>query len=367
MEGASGSDCGSGSGGRGAVLVLALFARGRGAGHLIRGASLVRDLHAAGREAFLCIEGDRSVEEALHAAGEGLRGSIIERAEIASRCWDFIVTDLFAVPEAEFERLRPLAPIIGIDEGGAARPLFDFLFDLLPQSRSKCPPNMLSPAFNKLPVMRKKEPFAIYGGAARRGSAARGGCAAREVGGKLKVLIVFGMENSKDLTAPAKAALEGLDLELTAIEGFKDIIPNLRDRLFEFDLLITHFGLCAFESIYAGTPVALISPSAYHAELSKAAGFFHLGIGKRGVRRLRKALPLLNKIAGTARAVAARYGLEKPQDESLGAFLSRLTISAPRLCPLCKAQTRGRLDGKSHGVAHIGHIIERFNDKTYKI
>ena len=50
-------------------------------------------------------------------------------------------------------------------------------------------------------------------------------------------------------------------------------VSCLREKLFEFDLVATHYGLTAFEALAAGCAVVLLPTSKLHENLSKKYGF----------------------------------------------------------------------------------------------
>jgi SAM-dependent methyltransferase len=317
-----------------------------------------------GREAFLWIPGDLK-DDVFGRFGDLFEGVDAERIlslrwDLPGRGWDFIILDRFRTPDAEFIFWSGLGPVIGIDEGGRRRNRFDFLIDLLP-SLLRREPNLNAPYLLPLPKNRGPEDFP---GAV-----------------PVRALISFGAEDSAGLGSraarviSARKAANRLDITLIAGRGRKlagvnvtGKFPGLKEHLAEYDLLITHFGLGAFEAVYARLPVLLISPTAYHEKLARNAGFFSLGRGGRGLRRLgicslnREFLEGLKK---RTLEIARRYGLEKDQckkdqsgsgqREDMGFFINSLSLRAPRNCPAC-----GGKAGPAAGV------LARFPEETYR-
>jgi SAM-dependent methyltransferase len=132
--------------------------------------------------------------------------------------------------------------------------------------------------------------------------------------------------------APAPPALEVLGS-----------IPSLGEHLAAYDLLITHFGLSAFEALHAGVPVILVSPGPYHRRLAETAGFVSAGIGSSGARRLGRLLSRLLRdpealanLRERCRSLARRHGLAGEQTKSfaelIAAFQPRFLT---RRCPCC--------------------------------
>jgi len=114
-----------------------------------------------------------------------------------------------------------------------------------------------------------------------------------------------------------------------------DTIPNLSQHLSEYDLVITHYGLTAYEALYSGTSVLLDHPTSYHKKLAKAAGFLDM-----------KHIKLFLNDPKT-----------KTTPDTIGITLAEMINSfsplASRLCPVCKN------DSPHHSIA-------RFNDRTYR-
>ena len=48
---------------------------------------------------------------------------------------------------------------------------------------------------------------------------------------------------------------------------------NLKETLYKYDLIVTHYGLTAFEANSAGCAVILAATSRLHEKLSKSYGF----------------------------------------------------------------------------------------------
>ncbi|MDR1073085.1 MAG: methyltransferase domain-containing protein [Treponema sp.] len=341
------------------ILIVPSYKRGRGGGHLARCAALAEELRSLGRETRLY------APDALLAIPDG--------------GFAFIVLDCFRTSSTDFLMWRRLAPVVGIDEGGSCRNCADFLIDLLP-NLERTPPNVRVPGLLRFPANRRlawEEPCADE--AAQSGRA------------PLRVLITFGVEDAAGLAVPIAAALAAKNgLEVAAVFGAlnriaqpdmrerKDAlrkknvivlehIPHLSERLAEYDLVVTHFGLTAFESLYARVPVLIASPTAYHEKLARNAGFFTVGRGKKGVRRIRKlelAGEPLAALRRQCREIAERYGVENAASsaepstdgstgKSLARALNSVAIHAAD-CPVCG------------GLERFSPALARFHDRTYR-
>ncbi|MDR1220566.1 MAG: methyltransferase domain-containing protein [Treponema sp.] len=345
------------------ILIVPSYKKGRGGGHLARCAALAEELRSLGRETRLYAPNTQDTPLATPEGG-----------------FAFIVLDCFRTSLADFLTWRRLAPVVGIDEGGSCRNCADFLIDLLP-NLERTPPNVRDPGLLRFPANRRpawEEP--------RIREAAQSGRA------PLRVLITFGAEDSAGLSVPAAAALaakNGLEvavvfgalnrIALPEMQERKDAlrkknvivleyVPNLSERLAEYDLVVTHFGLTAFESLYARVPVLLASPTAYHEKLARNAGFFTVGRGKKGVRRLKKlelAGEPLAALRRQCREIAERYGVENAASsaepstdgsagKSLAHALNSVAIHAAD-CPVC-----------GDGLERFSPALARFHDRTYR-
>jgi SAM-dependent methyltransferase len=298
--------------------------KGRGGGHLARSVFLTRSLRAAGREAFLFVP-----DNALGIPGEGADPSWTLRSDprnggAEDKAWDFIVLDRFQTPPEEAASWSALAPLIGIDEGGPRRNSFEFLIDLLPApwKRFFDPPNISAPSLIPLPLKRRPSFQAL--------------------GKPPRVLVSFGLEDAAGLGITVAEALEktaGAALEIT-LARTGSLIPNLREHLAEYDALVTHFGLSAFEALHARVPVVLVSPTRLHEELARNAGFASAGIGPSAAGRLARFFSepaFLRSLGERCRAIAARHGLEDPPRQTLGDILAGFSAPAFRECPGCGA------------------------------
>ena len=137
-------------------------------------------------------------------------------------------------------------------------------------------------------------------------------------------------------------------------------IPNLVNHLTEYDLIITHYGITAFEALYRGVPVLLVSPGALHEKLAKAAGFYSIGVGKDAARKIRRLLfskgainhLFLNRLKDRYSALAVKYNLNHTPRQSLAQLIKSITPDVSRNCPSC-------------GVALNSPALARYAERTY--
>jgi SAM-dependent methyltransferase len=173
------------------------------------------------------------------------------------------------------------------------------------------------------------------------------------------------------------------------------VIPALGERLAEYDILITHVGLTAFEALRAGVPVILVSPSPYHQLLARTAGFISAGRGAPALRRLPEILSRdWRDLRETCRSLALRLGAGPgTKKERLAGLVNTirpgfLTRRCPccgdsgaafhpaaarfprriyRRCPRCGAVYMGRIDEPpiEYGKAYFFEFYKKQYGKTY--
>jgi 2-polyprenyl-3-methyl-5-hydroxy-6-metoxy-1,4-benzoquinol methylase len=179
----------------------------------------------------------------------------------------------------------------------------------------------------------------------------------------LKVLISFGQEDAAGLGIAASQSLAAknsgsMDITLLTTANY---LPNLSEHLHEYGLIITHYGLTAFEALYAGAPVLLVSPGRYHEQLAKTAGFYSAGIGKGGAARIAALLshkgaidyPFLDRLKARCTALARKYRLDHAPEHSMAALIAGFAPDARGNCPVC-------------GTAIHVPALARFAERTYR-
>jgi len=369
----------------GNILAVPAYEPGRGGGHLIRCMALVNGLRALGRDSWLFLP---AIEDTsgLFDTRRFDRNRLIDESGLSNIHWECIILDRFQTPPEELARWTQLAPVIGIDEGGPSRDSFDFLIDILPGCY-RTSPNIADPSL--LPLPEKPLP--------RNGASAA----------PFKVLISFGQEDAAGLGPAATEALttrnpSGIDITLLQGELSKNFlprrtrsyteeemvfvpklrgtpctpwlippsfhslkiieaIPDLNKHLHEYNLIITHYGLTAFEALYAGVPVTLVSPGAYHEKLAKRAGFYSLGVGKTSAKKIKRLLfskgeinrPFIDKLKNRCAALALKHHLDHAPRQSLAEFINGIAPNVSRNCPVC-------------GTALHGPVLARFSERSYR-
>jgi len=333
----------------GRILIIPAAERGQGGGHLCRCINLVRDLRGMGKEALLFLPpqpgGVASLFISMSFSPEW-RITDEELAESDERT-EFVILDHFQTPVEELARWKKTAPVIGIDEGGKSRDDFDFLVDILvPEKLARPLANISDPSLLKFPpepLSKKRAPDEA-----------------------LKILVTFGQEDAAGLgnaVVRSLCAKKNQHIDITLLRGSLSkiyyeeaysklsnvrvlaAIPSLAEHLGEYDLVITHYGITAYEALYSGTPVLLASPTAYHAKLAKAAGFYSIRKINRGVARS------YAELKKHCEEMAARYRLR--EGSTLAALCGGFSPVVNRHCPLC-------------GGNAPEYSVARFKERTYR-
>jgi SAM-dependent methyltransferase len=325
------------------VLLVPGVGRGQGSGHLRRCLRLARRI---GEGAAVLLEedvpGGRDPARQLLAplTAEGPFPAVVERVE-PEAAWDLVVLDRRQTRLREMSRFLPFA-LLGLDEGGPARRYMPYLVDTPVGHDFGHPPNESTPALLELPRRREgwRYPFQ-------------------------KVLVSFGGTDEGDLSGRFLERALGSGLlrpeQLTVVqgpyfrrkrwpEGVATLVnpAELTGLLSGYDLLVTAFGLTAWEALAAGVPVALLHPDRYHRRLGRLAGFPEIGL-----RRPRKRL-LSRLFADRGRferlLAQAPRGSEEP-GRAVREFFEGLLPAGAARCPVC--------------AARLNPAVARFPKRTY--
>lgn len=352
------------------ILFVPSVARGNGSGHLSRCIGLAKRL---GSSAALYLaerpaEGERSLAELQLSYGNELDGIRVVSALNGER-FRLVVLDRRATSVDEYLRWADYGVVVGLDEGGPSRAYMPYIIDALPRADGAgeglgaLSANLSDPGLLDLPQNRRAEPPSA----------------------PARALVSFGGEDGAGLTAAfCRAAIESGALPpeaVTAVSGplsgdgdrsglvglrFVGPVQNLKERLAGYDLVVTQFGLTAFEAAWAGCAVLLASPSEEHERLARAAGFESLGVGLGDARtlgsRIARAAADLPTLCAKAAAAAPRA------IRDLCAIISSLAPRHASACPVCGhglSKALYRCERKSYrscercGMTHMAYFQER--------
>lgn len=263
-------------------LLVPTCEEGNGTGHLRRMIDLYRKLKKSSLSSvFIPAKAIPEIHKKLLSHGVDPADLYTETLP-ETDLWDFIVVDYRDTPACLIDILQLKGILIGIDEGGGHRGGFEFLIDIIPTLPNPVKPNISATGLMDLPEKH------LYDEA----------CNDYE-----KILITFGGEDPKGLTTTLLdfIKINGYfhEAEITVVIGEKFVNDkcdgsikflvgpgNLKNILYEYDLIITSFGLTAFESLAAGVPFVLLNPSSYHHKLSLNCGFYEIGVIKPDKKKL---------------------------------------------------------------------------------
>jgi len=341
----------------GQILIVPAVEKGRGGGHLSRCINLVKDLRSAGREAFLYVNKNTQInriESLLNSMN--FNKNWLFYYEKSLETYDLIILDRFQTSKDEIIFWKNLAPVIGIDEGGSYRDSFDFLIDILaPLNFIKPSANITSPALqmNTVPLQsqpqdqNKSESLPLKKILITFGQEDPAGLGIKTA----RVLSSFNNKNNIDITLLI-GALSQHDKQINIDDiNILEAIPNLASRLHEYDLVITHYGITAYEALFSGTPVLLDHPTTYHKKIAKAAGFY--SFTKNNFFRILNKTRKNNKknYSFFMRLRAPSFSEESHQ--SLAELANTFEPAVNIRCPVC-------------GNEKIYNSISRFKDRTYR-
>jgi 2-polyprenyl-3-methyl-5-hydroxy-6-metoxy-1,4-benzoquinol methylase/spore coat polysaccharide biosynthesis predicted glycosyltransferase SpsG len=314
--------------GKGIIIIVPAFEQGRGGGHLTRCMKLAADLRNTGKQAVLFVSSHSDPSRFFQSMNLQPQWRITETdlEKIVPGTVEFIITDHFQTPQDELLRWKKIAPVIGIDEGGRCRDAFDFLIDILTPKNFHMPSaNITSSTLLKFP----RRPLPIKINADKR----------------IKILVSFGHEDQTGLGDTVAHNLSfqnrngNLDIALlkgvihtsnSSLQNVRviDAIPNLAEHLGEYDIVITHYGITAYETLYAKTAVLLVNPTAYHEELAKAAVFFTA----KNIPKINQSF--LRKLKNHCTKQAVKFGLDK-ENKNLADLVNEFSPKVNILCPVC--------------------------------
>ena len=162
--------------------------------------------------------------------------------------------------------------------------------------------------------------------------------------------MVLGGEDPADLVVPASCAFALLGgRTITAVSAnpsasekrvpenlrqsikFVSPIQNLKEKLFEFDLVVTHYGFTAFESIAAGCAVILLGTTPLHAQLAKKYGFVLLTKEQLSQAGVSGAISNIDALYP-----ASPLGAVNAKKRTLAQFVRQLTLGRRFSCPICQ-------------------------------
>lgn len=324
------------------LIFVPSVVKGQGTGHLHR--CLTAALET---KAFVYIPENYSLAETTSILEEykekGLQNWQIIKQLPDQTYKAVIVTDNFKLSQQQAEEFSKSKKLICLDEGSDYSEYADYLLDIIPSYDLLRLPNLFDTSYIKKPLNVKKTK-------------------SNEIE---NVLVCIGGEDPANLTLPAAQALVK-DLpgaKVTAIvsdpQKYKNIlninftgpVENLREKIYEYDLVLSHYGLTAFEAAFAGCAVIMLATTKLHEKLAQKYDFAFIPHGKIDAAKMQKALesPFLHP--------QIKMSLNQ---KSLGTFIKKLALGKRLCCPVCQEKTDQQKDYKADPV------ISRNAGRTYR-
>lgn len=328
------------------VILVPSVIKGRGTGHLRRCLSIARE-----NNYFIYIPQDASLEGTVKLVSDAISNGVDE-TNVIDKLPDetlspVIITDTFELTKNQIESFSNCNSLISIDEGSDYSDYCDYLLDIIPSIKKRIV-NKIEPDFITKPLNVRENQS--------------------EKNNYEKILVCLGGEDPAKLTIPAVKAVSSCYPEamITAVYNnsdksyvsysggekieFVEEIENLREKVFEYDLVLTHYGLTAFEAMYAGCSVILLPTSKLHVELAKKYSFPFI---EKSVNEdsLKNALDFEQKEFDKK----SFFNENKENPVILEEFLKTLTKGEKILCPVC---------GKKQNFPD--EVISRNETRTYR-
>ncbi len=297
------------------LLFVPTVKEGHGTGHIRRILRIIENLSKKGVCADLLLLEDPSisVKMILDNAMLGKPGMILreypQKGEYAA-----IITDYFELEYAIAKKLHEIAPLISIDEGSKNKDYCDFTLNILPPLKKNDNANIFVPQFLEIPQINTKP-----------------------VNEPKKVLISIGGEDPSHFSALLEEKLTKISKKIgfELVNTQKTPIANLKDHLYEYDVVFTHFGMTAFESLASGCKIVSVATSPIHKELSKQYEILCLEKKDCSENKLLQLLENYTSIDNTVLKNAINANLDV-NFVAIEDFILNLSKGTQYSCPICK-------------------------------
>ncbi|MCR4627725.1 MAG: NTP transferase domain-containing protein, partial [Treponema sp.] len=311
------------------ILLVPCVKKGKGTGHLMR---CLRIASKTGATVYIPQNADLAEKDSIiqSAYNYGLEPWQITEKLPSPGEYGVIFTDVFSLNRVQASVLYSIAPVVALDEGSEYTEYCDYLFNVIPPLSDKDEVNLFDSRYISLPSKRRTEPRPKN---------------ASEI---KTVLISIGGEDPLSFAIPASMAFARLGKKVTTVKKglssstslipdnltdnlkFSEPFENLMDQLYKYDLVVTHYGLTAYEACAAGCAVLLVGTSELHIALANKYGFVC-------VNDFNMSLTELNQILENTSALYKYEENEIPliKSQKLSSFVTKLTSAKRMACPVC--------------------------------
>lgn len=296
--------------------------------------ALAAQLRAGGDtvELVLPVDGDQqhySRAELLSLVSGDTRHDLCVAAPSGTYRW--VIIDRRDASAATVASLGASSATIGLDLGGPGREVCDYLIDLLGTPPGCGPANRSDVGLLPLPERRRTSwPTRLDRVLVTLG---------REDRGQRSLDIARTLAHRTTAAVTALAEDDPGEPCLTVLRPY----DALSEHLHEFDLVVTYFGVTAFEALWARVPVVLLAPTRYHDTLARRAGLPRATAVSGVVRAIRR---------GPAELTAAGQRAAPPARGSL-ALTIRALVPPQRVSLLC-------------GRALAAAVVRRTRERTFR-
>lgn len=254
--------------------------------------------------------------------------------------FSLIVLDNFKTSKIEIEFFSKFAKVVCIDDGAKKNILEKIVYSLnvIPSDINPSLINYSNYDFLPLPTVQKEKSVKSIN-EIKNILIAFGGVDKSFFALKLaqKLENIFKNENKSDfkitIVTTNKYILENKD---SSIIFATKSIKNLREHLFEYDLVITHYGFTAFEAVSSNCLVLTFAPTSLHKKLSKKMGFTKLSYTISEKKLKSEILNLISKKDSIFIKQLKNNNKENVNSSKiLSEFIRILSEKDVLLCPVC--------------------------------
>ena len=328
------------------VILYPSCKKGQGTGHLRRCLKL-----AVQNKFFIFIpnqkdlpEGFQLLDEIPTLIEEFLQNGLTEN-QIISKMPDSsykpcIITDCFKLTQHDVALFGEAQKIISIDDDSIFDGYCDYSLEVIPPLSKSKKHNYFSFDFIEQPVNKKENKVNDFD---------------KEIdfNQKYKILVCFGGEDPAGFSIPVSKSVQSLfkksvittiyskplqksliDKNFSKNVTFVPPVQNLKEKLFNYDIVITHYGLTAFEAKSAGCKVILCSPTKLHQKLAAKYDFSYVKCGKTDEKSIKNAF--LNKKNNNFSKNQYENQNSQSEKEIFSDFISRISKGNKYLCPVCQ-------------------------------
>ena len=311
------------------ILFMPNTQKGKGTGHFRRCISLAEELNG-----FLFLDFNNKTElpehfenllensnlwdENLIFGKENLKKLAENQSE---KPFSLVVLDSFVTPKEKADFASKLGKVLSLDDGQENPEILgkiNYLLDIIPSSKLKRSPNWKNTDFIPKPKNKKTEKVS-----------------------QIKTsLISIGGEDPAGFTNLAKIALGKLGVKTTTVD-VENPIPNLKEELYKYDLILTHYGFTAFEVKAAGAKVILVATTKLHKTLAKSEGFICLEKkdfkNKNKLKEIIKTLETENSQNQSDTKPQIDIEDSSKNEASLKDFILDFSKTKEHFCPVCNS------------------------------